>query len=108
MIIMVGFLYACIILLQVTYCMLFAFTGGSSHPPGPNFGVIIISPALFLKGFENVHKDFPREGSQAGLKRVKPAREGQRRISPWAKNLTFKPNLICPYNLVVYDVIGWW
>lgn len=76
-----GFLYACIILLQVTYCMLSAFTGGNFHPPGPNFGVTIISPALFLKGFENVHKDFPREGSQAGLMRVKPTRASQRRLS---------------------------
>ena len=54
-----------------------AFTGGSSHPSGPNFGVTIIFPALFLKGFENVHKDFPREGNQAGLMRVKPIRERQ-------------------------------
>jgi hypothetical protein len=60
------------ILLQINYCRLSAFTGGSSHPSGPNFGVTIKSPALFLKGFENVHKDFPRVGSQAGLMRVKP------------------------------------
>ena len=59
------------------YCWLSAFTGGSSHPSGPNLGVTIISPALFLKGLENVHKDLPRDGSQAGLMRVKPTQKSQ-------------------------------
>ena len=71
-------LYHCTVslqaLLQVNYYWLSAFTGGSSHPSGPNLGVTIISPALFLNGFDNVHKDFPKEGNQAGLTRVKPTR----------------------------------
>lgn len=71
-----------------------------------------MSPALFLKGFENVHKELPREGSQAGLMRVKPIHESQRCLHPtsgnkWKYDPTFKPNLACSYNLVVYDVVGW-
>ena len=55
--------------------VLSGFTGGSSHPSGPNFGVTIMSPTLSLKGLENVHRVFPRVGSQAGLMRVKPSWE---------------------------------
>lgn len=50
-----------------------ALTGGSSHPSGPNRGITIIVPAIFLVGFENEHKEgFPRDDSQAGLTTVRP------------------------------------
>jgi hypothetical protein len=66
----------CIYTIKLLSVALSAFTGGSSHPSGPNLGVTIICPALSLKGLENVHKVIPRAGSQAGLMRVKPSREG--------------------------------
>ena len=47
-----------------------------------------MSPALFLKGFENVHKELPRDGNQVGLMRVKPVHESQRCLYPTCENLT--------------------
>ena len=46
-----------------------------------------MSPALFLKGFEKVHKELPREGNQAGLMRVKPIHESQRCLYPTSEIL---------------------
>jgi len=102
-------LHACTIALQISYCRLSAFTGGSSHPSGPNFGVTIMSPALFLNGFENVHKDFPRVGSQAGFIKVKPIQESQRkRLFSQGLNLTFEPDLTRSHDFVIHDVVGRW
>lgn len=50
-----------------------ALIAGSSQASGPNRGIIINSPALFLIGFENLQStSFPRTDSQAGLMIVKP------------------------------------
>lgn len=52
-----------------TICLM----AGSSHASGPNLGITIISPALFLTGFENVHNaGLPKDDNQAGLITVHP------------------------------------
>ena len=53
--------------------MLSALIGGNSHRSGPNRGMTISIPALFLAGLENEHKEgFPRGGSHNGLMTVTP------------------------------------
>lgn len=50
-----------------------AFIGGSSHWSGPNFGIVINTPALFFAGLLKVHSvGFPRVESHAGLINVNP------------------------------------
>lgn len=51
-----------------------AFNGGSSHWSGPNLGIVINTPALFLVGLVKVHSvGFPSVDNHAGLISVSPA-----------------------------------
>lgn len=61
-------LNVCILL----YCILEAFTGGSSQPLGPKCGITIDFPSLFCTGFEKLHRDLPKLDNQAVLIAVTP------------------------------------
>jgi hypothetical protein len=81
---------------------------GSSQASGPNRGIVINSPALFLIGFENLQStSFPRTDSQAGLMIVKPVTAVNLCAQDAAcSDLTFQVHARC-LNKVLKDQEVW-
>ena len=87
---------------------------GSVQPCGPNRGVttVISEPNFFAeggrsKGFEKVHSDGARAGSQDGLMTVIPVTLSVNNTFNSWRVRTFQPNFACPNHFVENDPLWW-